>query len=173
MQKRTITAAFFSFVAAMSVITGSAGAQSAQNGSIGVKREALVSALGRQAGSTRIRVSHEQTETEGTFSRSTESALVVSNDNGSDSAIRFDAIDGVWMQKRSAGRGAKIGATIGAIGFGGLIVLAVNGMCESSNGCGGDAFAGALLGGAVGAAGGGIIGGTLGLLVKRWVPIAP
>jgi hypothetical protein len=157
--------------AATSIIAGTAGAQGGQNGSVGVKREVMVEKLKQLSSPQRIRVSHDNTLTEGMFGGTTESSVVVSPNEGGDSPIAFDAIDGVWIRKRSAVPGALMGATMGGVGFGALVALFVNGMCESANGCAGDAVGGAVLGGIVGAAGGAVIGGGFGWLVKRWVRI--
>jgi hypothetical protein len=158
-------------VAATSIVAGSVGAQGGHNGSVGLKREVMVEKLKQLASPQRIRVYHDDTLTEGMFGGTTESSVVVSPKKGGDSPIAFDDIDGVWIRKRSVAQGAMMGATMGGIGFGALVALFVNGMCESANGCSGEAVGGALLGGMVGAAGGAVIGGSLGWLVKRWVQI--
>jgi hypothetical protein len=98
--------------------------------------------------------------------------VILARGDGS-TPVPFTTIEEMWKQGRSAGRGALIGAGIGAALVGGFGVFLASALCESSDGCRGDQVGVGLYGAAMGAAGGGLLGAGLGALVRRWVHIYP
>jgi hypothetical protein len=87
-----------------------------------------------------------------------------------DSMRTFPAgsIEGLWVRRTHARRGAILGAAIGGLLLGGMAGLLSNAFCESD--CEGvrDFAAGFVVGGAVGAAGGFVAGVVAGSWVLTW-----
>jgi hypothetical protein len=97
--------------------------------------------------------------------------------SGTERAIPLASITDAWLQRRSAGRGGKIGALVGASTgaalFGGGIAL-LSGLCEydcNDDFGAGDVAVAALIGGAAGGAAGYLVGAIIGASVPRWEPL--
>ncbi len=167
-QKIAMMKAIGFLATAMLINAASLDGQSVSDRPIGVTRNNAFERLGPH---TRVRVVSGNKVIEGMFAEYTDEKVIVSMDSGNQIPIPFNAIDGMWKRSNSAGTGAVIGASVGGLALGSFGVLLVNGLCESSKGCSGDAVAAAIWGGAIGAAGGGVLRAGIGFLVKRWVRI--
>lgn len=87
--------------------------------------------------------------------------------------VPFAAVDSLWVRQRGSGRGATMGALVGALAMGGAGVLLSQGLCETEDGC----VSETVMLGAGGAATGGTIGALLGAVAgyatRTWRRIYP
>ncbi|HUF67003.1 MAG TPA: hypothetical protein VMM79_00030 [Longimicrobiales bacterium] len=88
----------------------------------------------------------------------------------SDSLRTFPAgsIEGLWVRRTHARRGAILGGVIGGVVLGGMTGLLATALCGSDCEGAGDFAAGFVLGGAVGAAGGSVVGVVAGSWILTW-----
>lgn len=87
--------------------------------------------------------------------------------------IPLAAILGVERQRRSAGRGALLGAGIGGVALGGFLYWILGATCESTRGCQDDQWGGAGIGFLLGGATGALLGAGVGSLIPRWERMVP
>lgn len=82
---------------------------------------------------------------------------------GTQQRIALIAVDTIWVREGNTGRGALIGAGVGAAVFG---IATVGALCHSADGCYSRAV---LLGVAVGGGIGAILGAGVGALAPSWL----
>jgi hypothetical protein len=151
----------------------SAPSLGAQNGSLPVQSARLESAVARLDGNTTLRVRTTTTTAEGRFGGTSADGLLLVKKGGIEAPIPLENVTAIWKLGNSAGKGAAVGTVIGGTLLGGLGVLFVAGLCESTDGCTSDKVRLAFLGGAVGAGAGAVLGTIFGSLSRQWVRILP
>jgi hypothetical protein len=118
-----------------------------------------------------LRVRAGRATTRGRFSGMSNDALVLQQESGSQTPIRFTAINDIWKQGTYWKQGAIIGAVTGTAvltGFGWVLVRV---SCEQDDGCRNDYRTVVLYSVLLGGGGGGLVGAGLGYVAKRWIPI--
>ncbi|HVF39310.1 MAG TPA: hypothetical protein VM939_05370, partial [Gemmatimonadaceae bacterium] len=80
--------------------------------------EGVRAALGKLQPGIEIRARSGAIITAGRFVRSTGDSLWISQSNASTTSFRYGAIDGLWSSTPAGGRGALIGAALGALAVG-------------------------------------------------------
>ena len=98
---------------------------------------------------------------------SSDSLVVTSGDI--QQRIALVAIDTIWVRKAYTGRGALIGAGVGATALTALGILFVIGLCDSTTDCSDDYPEVVVLGVAAGGGVGALLGAGVGALASRWV----
>jgi hypothetical protein len=118
-----------------------------------------------------LRVRAGRMTTRGRFSGMSDDAIVLEQVSGSQTPIRFTAINDIWKQGTYWKQGAIIGAVTGTAvltGFGWVLVRV---SCEQPDGCRNDYRTVVLYSILLGGGGGGLVGAGLGYVAKRWIPI--
>lgn len=119
-----------------------------------------------------VRAARSGVRLTGRVQNATHDTLLVALEEGDALRLPLADVDTLWRAGRATGRGAAIGAVAGGILLAGFGVLAVQGLCETSD-CSDDTWKAALGGAAIGAAGGAVLGAGLGSLVRTWRRVYP
>lgn len=134
-------------------------------------RDSIPQILEQVDSGSMLRVRAGRVTTRGRFSGMSNDALVLEQTTGSQTPIRFNAIDDIWKQGTYWKQGAIIGAVTGTAvltGFGWVLVRV---SCEQDDGCRNDYRTVVLYSILLGGGGGGLVGAGLGYVAKRWIPI--
>ena len=118
-----------------------------------------------------LRVRTQRQTVRGTLTGIGTEALVLGVSSGTQTPIRYDAIEEVWKQGNYAKHGAIIGGTIGATVLSGFGLLLISALCETDDGCRNDKTKVVVYGIAIGGGVGALLGAGVGYLTKRWIEI--
>jgi hypothetical protein len=125
----------------------------------------LMSAIAKLHPRATVRAYSDGVLMEGKVTQTQRDTLWLSSRSGLATGLPIQNIDSLWTGHHSAGKGALIGAVVGAAAVGGLM-LAYAGSCGSD--CPDTATPYVVAGVVVGGGGGGLLGAVIGAIVRHW-----
>jgi hypothetical protein len=124
-----------------------------------------MSAIAKLPPRATVRAYSDGVLTEGKVTQTRRDTLWLSSRSALATGLPIQNIDSLWTGHHSAGKGALIGAAVGAAALGGLM-LAYSGSCGSD--CPDTATPYVVAALVVGGGGGGLLGGVIGAIMRHW-----